>query len=284
MNLLGFHKKFTLLAQEAHLTKNTILSGFDLLLQANFFQDKDGYFYSAFFHLSIGMERILKLAVVTHYMLTNDYKTPTIKQLKHQFGHDIQTLYGECQKLMPTYFASEAQSPTLAACDEELIGFFTEYGLQSRYFNLNEVCEAKMERSPLYKWLDVARSVYEKYTPSHLRERSAMSLMYKMDRAGYRNGFTMHLTESGHPMSQFDCFHRQLVIEKAAPLVIWRLVEILQPIHFLLGAMSDKAREYEIEKNISGMVIPHYEDFFVFLLADKDSIKRRKKWLSIFNS
>ena len=32
------------------------------------------------------------------------------------------------------------------------------------------------------------------------------------------------------------------------------------------------------------MVIPHYEDFFIFLLADKDSIKRRKKWLSIFNS
>ena len=179
MNLLGFNKKFSLLAQEAHLAKNTILSGFDLLLRANFFQDKDGYFYSTFFHLSIGMERILKLAVVTHYMLANDYKTPTIKQLKHQFGHDIQTLYGECQKLMPAYFASEAQLPTLAPCDEELIGFFTEYGLQSRYFNLNEVCEAKMERSPLHKWLDVARSVYEKYTPSHLRERSAMSLITK---------------------------------------------------------------------------------------------------------
>ena len=48
------------------------------------------------------MERILKLAVVTHYMLTNDYKTPTIKQLKHQFGHDIQTLYGECQSSFPS--------------------------------------------------------------------------------------------------------------------------------------------------------------------------------------
>lgn len=65
--------------------------------------------------------------------------------------------------------------------------------------------------------------------------------MYKMDRTGYRNGFTMHLTESGHPMSQFDCLHRQLVIEKAAPLVIWRLVGILRPIRFLLEAMSDKA-------------------------------------------
>ena len=61
MNLIGFDRKFTLLTQEAHLAKNTLLSGFDLLLKANFFQDKDGYFYSAFFNLSIGMERLLKL-------------------------------------------------------------------------------------------------------------------------------------------------------------------------------------------------------------------------------
>ena len=130
----------------------------------------------------------------------------------------FQTLYGECQKLIPIYSNPNAELPALTGHDSELIAFFTEYGLQSRYFNLNEVCEAKMERSPLYKWLDVARSIYEQYTPWHLRERSAMSLMYKMDRAGYRNGFTMNLTEDGHPMSQFDCFHRQLVIEKAAPL------------------------------------------------------------------
>lgn len=283
MNLLGFNKKFSLLAQEAHLTKNTILSGFDLLLKANFYQDRDGYFYSAFFHLSIGMERILKLALVTNHMLTNDYKTPTVNQLKG-FGHNVQKLYGECQKLMPLYRNPQAQLPTLTDCDSELIAFFTEYGVQSRYFNLNELSEAKMERSPLYKWLDAARSIHEEYTPSHLRERSAMSIMYKMDQAGYRNGFTRNLTEDGHPMTQFDCFHRQHVIEKAAPLAIWRLVEILQPIHFLLEAMSDKARQYEVDRNIQAMVIPHYEDFFFFLLADKDSIKRRKKWLSIFSS
>lgn len=86
MNHIGFDKKFTLLAQEAHLAKNTLLSGFDLLLKANFFKNTDGYFYSAFFHLSIGMERILKLAVITHYMLGNDYRSPTVKQLKKNLG------------------------------------------------------------------------------------------------------------------------------------------------------------------------------------------------------
>lgn len=284
MNQIGFDKKFTLLAQEAHLTKNTILSGFDLLLKANFFQDKDGYFYSSFFNISIGMERLLKLAVITHHMLTNSYSTPTIKQLKNQFGHDVRTLYGECVKLMPTYHSKRTEQPDLENEDQALIDFFTEYANSSRYFNLNEVCEAKMDRSPLDKWLEIARSIYEQYTPHQVRHRCAMDLLYSMDKAGRSNSFTAYLDESGHPMMVFDCLHRQYVIQKSAPLVIWRLVEILRPIHLLLKAMAHKASEYEKSQGKRIMIIPHYEDFFYFLLANKAAIKRRKRWLDIFNS
>ncbi|MFD4120768.1 hypothetical protein ACFWQD_05600 [Alcaligenes faecalis] len=284
MKQIGFDKKFTLLAQEAHLTKNTILSGFDLLLKANFFQDRDGYFYSSFFNISIGIERLLKLAVITHYMLTNSYSTPTIKQLKNQFGHDVKILYGECMKLMPTYHSKRTKQPSLEAGDQALIDFFTEYAMNSRYFNLNEVCEERMDRSPLDKWLEIARSVYEQHTPYQVRHKCAMDLMYSMDRTGRPNDFTPYLDESGHPMMVFDCLYRQYVIQKSSPLVIWRLVEILRPIHLLLEAMAHKASEYEKSQGKSIMIIPHYEDFFYFLLADKAAIKRRKRWLGIFNS
>ncbi|WP_460926405.1 hypothetical protein [Pseudomonas sp. MC6] len=284
MKQIGFDKKFTLLAQEAHLTKNSILSGFDLLLKANFFQDKDGYFYSSFFNISIGVERILKLAIITNYMLTNHYSTPTIKQLRNQFGHDIKSLYGECMKLIPVYSPRRTEQPTLSAEDQDLIDFFTEYAMNSRYFNLNEVCEAKMDRSPLDKWLKIARSVYEQHTPYQVIQKSAMDLIYNMDRTGQPNGFTTYLNESGRPMMVFDCLHRQYVIQKSSPLVIWRLVEILRPIHLLLEAMSHKASEYEMSHGKPTMIVPHFEDFFYFLLADKTAIKRRKRWLDIFNS
>lgn len=284
MKQIGFDKQFTLLAQEAHLTKNAILSGFDLLLKANFFQDKDGYFYSSFFNISIGIERILKLAVITHHMLTNSYSTPTIKQLKSQFGHDIQTLYSECLKLMPTYHPKRSKQPFLGPEDQALVKFFTEYATNSRYFNLNEVCEAKIDRSPLDKWLDIARSVYEQHTPPQVRHKCSMNLLYSMDTTGQRNGLTTYLDESGHPMMVFDCLHRQYVIHKSAPLVIWRLVEILRPIHLLLEAMAQKASEYENSHGSPTMTIPHYEDFFYFLLANKADIKRRKRWLAIFNN
>ena len=281
MRQIGFDKKFTLLVQESHLTKNTILSGFDFLLKANYFQDKDGYFYSSFFSISIGMERLLKLAVITHYMLTNKYATPTVKQLKTKFGHNVKILYGECMKLMPIYHPKQTKLETE---DQALIDFFTEYAANSRYFNLNEVCEARMDRSPLDKWLEIARSVYERHTSYQDRQKCAMDLLYGMDRTGRQNTFTNYLDESGHPMMVFDCLHRQYVIKKNAPLVIWRLVEILRPIYILLEAMAHKASEYETSQDKPIMIIPHYEDFFYFLLADKAAIKRRKRWLDIFNS
>jgi hypothetical protein len=279
MNLIGFDKRFILLTQEAHLTKNTLLSGFDLLLKANFFQDKDGYFYSGFFHISICMERILKLAVITHYMLSNNYRSPSIKELKNDFGHEINTLYGECQKLISLYSdPSAAQSPKTTN-DDALIAFFTEYAVGSRYFNLNELCEAKMKRSPLYNWFDLARAVYEEYTPEQVIEKSALNLMYKMDRKGPPNGFTRYLDAQGHPMTVFDCLHTQYLIEKSSPLVIWRIIEILRPIYFLFRGMTHKAADYEVENTIRSMVIPHYENFFSFLLTDKASIRKRKNWL-----
>ncbi|AEM48651.1 hypothetical protein Acife_2563 [Acidithiobacillus ferrivorans SS3] len=285
MRMIGFDKRFGLLSQESHLAKNALLSGFELLLKANFFQGKEGYFYSTFFHISIGMERILKLAVVTHYMLSNNYQAPTINQLKEEFGHNIATLYNNCIKLRSSYRGpQQVTMPVLSAEDQALVDFFTEYAMGSRYFNLNEICEAKMNRSPLYKWLDLARSTYEQYTPSQVRQKSAINLMYSMDRKGLTNGFTSHLDEQGHPMMVFDCLHRQYILEKSSPLAIWRLIEILRPIYFLLDCMAHKASEYEVEHGISSMVIPHYEDYFYFLLADRATIRRRKRWLEMFNS
>lgn len=283
MRQIGFDKKFSLLTQEAHLVKNTLLSGFDLLLKANFFQDKEGYFYSAFFHISIGMERILKLVVVTDHMLSNNYQTPTKEQLK-KLGHDIRKLNDMALELIPSYRHPNATTTIRTNNDNALIDFFTEYGSISRYFNVDAVCEPKMNRSPLDKWNDLSMSIYEEYTPPHIKQKSAMSLIYKMDRVDSSNGFTSHLDEHGYPMTTFDCFHRQFVIKKSAPLIIWRLIQVLRPIYFLLEAMAHKATDYEIENKITSMIIPHYEDFFYFLLAEKSTIKRRKKWLEIFNS
>lgn len=282
MRFIGFDKKCSLLIQEAHLAKNTLLSGFDLLLKANYLQDKDGYFYSAFFHISVGIERILKLVYVTDFMLKNDYQSPSLTVLKSHFNHKIGVLYSRAIDLIPDYLGHNHILAKNSKNDESLIDFITEYAKDSRYFNLNKVCEEKIDRSPLDKWYDIVLAIYEEYTTYHVMQKSADSLMCQMERNGLHNGFTYNLDEHGHPLTVFDCLYKQYVTEKSSPLIIWRLIHILKPIHLLLEAMSYKATEYDVEHNISSMVIPHYEDFFYFLLSEKSTIKRRKKWLDTF--
>src|SRR5215813_7068068 len=139
MELLGFDRRFTLLAQECHLTRATLLSGFDQLLKANLYEEKDGHFYSAFFNISIGMERLLKLALVTHHMLINDYRTPKISELKNEYGHKIEALYNKATGLIPHYPRPgvSKNAPELSQDDASIIDFFSEYAIGSRYFNLN---------------------------------------------------------------------------------------------------------------------------------------------------
>ncbi|HUX82317.1 MAG TPA: hypothetical protein VMV35_05735 [Halothiobacillus sp.] len=185
MELLGFDRRFALLVQECHLTKNMLLSGFDLLLKANLYQERDGYFYSAFFSISIGMERLLKLALVTHHMLTNEYQTPTIRILRDEFGHKLKKLYSDASKVIPLYAATNAPNSILQLCEDDasILHFFHEFALDSRYFNLNEVCEGKMIRSPTSQWLELGQNIYRRYIPSQFRERAALKVIYGMDRA-----------------------------------------------------------------------------------------------------
>lgn len=283
MQIIGFSKTFGLLAQESHLTKNTILSSFDLLLKANFFQDKDGFFYSSFFHLTIGLERLMKLAVVSDYMLKNNYSAPTEEYLRKNFGHKINVLYEKTIALANEYSLTPRILPSKDSLDHSLLEFLTKYGTRTRYFNLNELGNATQEKSPLEEWWDLSVELYREHTSSYQIERSGNGLFYKMDREGIRNDFTRNLNFGGHPMTVYDIYHRQLVIEKSAPLVIWRVIELFRPIHFLLERIAGKASEYEVENNHQNMVIPHYEDFFYFFLASLPDIKRRKKWLDIFN-
>ncbi|WP_221887388.1 hypothetical protein [Xanthomonas cerealis] len=283
---MRFSKQFSLLLQEAHLAKNSILSGFDLLLKAEFDADKDGYFYSAFFHLSIGIERILKLAVVVDHMIRNDLKAPTKRQLR-AYGHDIESLLGICDALRATYRPLAKQEKKLEV-DEEIMGFLSRFAVSTRYFNLDEISKSDVgstSKSPLYEWWGVCGALYDKFTPWGVRERQALSLMYSMDRQGIANVYTWLLDSNGHPMTVFDQLNRRRIGKKSSHIAIWRIVEMLRPVHNLLEEMGRVAHKKEVERGEKLPLIPHFEDFFWFLLAQRSDIMRRKSvWLRLFNS
>jgi len=281
-----FSKQFSLLLQEAHLAKNSILSGFDLLLKAEFDADKDGFFYSAFFHLSIGIERLLKLAVVVDHMVKNDLKAPNKTQLR-SYGHNVESLFRACDALSATYRPLAKPRAKLDG-DEKIIGFLSRFAISTRYFNLDEISVPGAgggSNSPLYEWWGVCEGLYEDLTPWGVRERQARSLMYSMDHQGIVNGYTWSLDATGHPMTVFEQFNRRRIGKKSSHLAVWRMVEMLRPVHHLLDEMGRVAHQKEVERGEKLPLVPHFEDFFWFLLSQRGDIMRRKStWLRLFNS
>lgn len=74
----------------------SLLSGFDLFQRSNF--DHPGGFYSAFFQLSTGLERLMKIVVILDHQAKNDLMPPTDKQLR-SLGHSIVDCYTTCKSI-----------------------------------------------------------------------------------------------------------------------------------------------------------------------------------------
>lgn len=87
------NESFSLFQQEGFLARSSLLSGFNALLKANIDDTNKGSFYSAFFEISIGFERLMKLVLVIDNMAKNDLQPMTDNELKEKYGHKIDSLY-----------------------------------------------------------------------------------------------------------------------------------------------------------------------------------------------
>src|SRR5262245_565743 len=144
-----FSQTFSLLQQEGHLTKHTLLTGFDLLLKANFTDTHIGHYYSAFFQISIGIERLLKLTAITDYMLENNFSPPTDKELKSQYGHKIKTLYSHCIDICNKRSEGTHTLPEENSNEAAVLDFLDNYANQARYYNLSQLSNKTLATSPL---------------------------------------------------------------------------------------------------------------------------------------
>jgi len=280
MQFIGATKNFSLLAQESFLAKNCILAGFDSLLSANYYCAKDGNFYSAFFNLAIGLERMMKLVIVTDHMLKNDLKAPTEGYLRG-FGHEIETLYTRTSELSGLY-GHPFSPPERDSESQQLLSFLAKFSTTARYYNLNEVGRSSGRPGPIEEWQHVAAKIYEAHTAWHMRDRNTQKVFTRMDNLGEVNNFTRYVDSQGSLLQLGDIRYLQMMTKKAAPLAIWLIVEMFQPIHFVLETMAK--RGYAFNAPGEGITIPHYEEFFYFMLATLPSIKRRKRWLALFTA
>jgi len=97
---MRFADSFVLLQQEGYLIRTSLAQGLTALRNANL-SDK-GQYYAAFFGLSIGIERLLKVILILDHTARNSLNAPPTSALKRQAGrtgHDLTALFVAAQAL-----------------------------------------------------------------------------------------------------------------------------------------------------------------------------------------
>lgn len=159
--------------REAELTRQLLAAGLASLVKANH-MDK-GRFSRAFFELSIGLERLLKLVYLVDHATLNAGRLPTDKEMRTRFGHDLTQLYvaagGIRRRLIDEGEEFEWRLPDVGLT-ERIVAVLAEFAKATRYYNLDFLLGAsKLGRDPIVAWNDdVARYLMSEY-PARLRQR-----------------------------------------------------------------------------------------------------------------
>ncbi|AJP51164.1 hypothetical protein [Pseudomonas simiae] len=281
MRDLRFSRTFTLLQQEGHLARASLLSGIDLLLKANLDESKIGNFYSAFFQLTIGFERILKLVVITNHMLENNYTPPTDEELRRKYGHNIKSTYLHALKVRNKWGYEKVVAPVSGSVEDKILDFLESFGNKARYYNLRELNNTTADRGPLGNWYTICKEAARTEIGYVKLDKDAERIMYQMDQAGLV-GYSARFDFDGHPMTLFDDYWRMHLIQKVSPHLVWKIVKFITPLYNALRYIADEAMDYERRHQLELPVIPHLYEFFVFSLATKSDTLRRKTWARLF--
>ncbi|MBN7766139.1 hypothetical protein [Pectobacterium brasiliense] len=241
------------------------------------YHDK-GSFYSVFFQLSIGLERFFKIIYVVQYMIENDLKKPPSKQLRI-IGHDINSLHQNAVSIAVKYKIKNDREWDLNDEQSEILTMLSEFGRETRYYNLNTIVEdKKVTNDPLEQWGKILENCYWKhFSPAKRMKLQRDTLAWAERNKLY--GFTYEFGLDGHIMTYMDQFLLNWKVIKVSPCIAWELVSMLQPYYSLLMSLRDAVQLEEEKKGIRNPLVPYFHEIFPYFLLDKARAKRRRNWL-----
>lgn len=267
-----FPKSFLLLQQEAILTKSCLLNGFECLIDGNFDDVYKGKLYSAFFNISIGLERIMKLAIITDYMLKNDYNTPPQKDIR-DYGHDISGLYKKCIEIVDEYKIEYNENDVI---NKSILAFFNDFAAaqKGRYANISDLDQnPNQSHCPLDQWKEITHQIYSK----DLKQKTKDKIEERID----NNKLLLqnYFTELAKGVDIIDDARLFYMTTKTNRYAIWRTIKIIEPIMKLLEFLSWESHKKDTEIEIKDYPsYPYYNEIFYLHNLSKPYILKFKKW------
>ena len=268
----GWHS----VGREASLVCHLIGSGVTSLGKANY-ADKEGEYYTAFFGLSIGLERLAKLVLVADYTILNNGQMPSEEVVK-KFGHKLDLLLdivndiSNNQNLGLDHIRPNSQVSTAIV---QCLDAFAD-ARRGRYANFAALGDPNLgQQEPIRKWWgEVAELILaEHYYGKPIQERVEGKAKI-IDSLMSPVSMVFYFDEEGDALQ--DVFSASVRTGQTEIVQCYGRYYTLLVVRWLSDVFSQLSRKACDDHNVDAF-FGVWECFWTYLVDDK-FLKNRKIW------
>lgn len=250
-----FTEKELNLANEAALTASLLGNGLNALRKADLYNK--GLYYQAFFSLSIGIERLLKIIVITQYRVEHEAIFPDDINPR-KFGHDLIKL---CE-----YTGIKFENNSLYF---KLVAFLNDFAKKSRYYNIDSMMNINVSYDdPLSDWYLISRDIYNSSKKKNIIQNK-QELANMIDSISIIRFHNLQGNEITNAMELLEEFESRNIIQSYSVQFIFEIITKL----------VNEIRKLEKQK----YMMPVLSEFFPLYHKywKPYEIRKKKDWLRV---
>lgn len=277
---MHFSKTWLLLEQEGLLAQACLCNGLTTLRQASL-GNKKGLFYSAFFELSTGFERTMKLILILDHMAQNQLSPPDDKFIR-RYGHQLRKLFDGTKFVGVRLGVTTLERFQPGSLEMITLKFLDEFAdTRGRYSNINNLTghQNQMVADPLQRWGEIANDIMRDHATATERKKAQLNGQAAAAAIGHISISLINGMDQ-RKMGVAALHTRSSELEIAARYTIYVLVTLIAALRELIESVSEACWNVEPKLGSNGTAhIPQMREFFDFAYADKRYAMRKSKWL-----
>jgi hypothetical protein len=269
-----FGAEFLLLQQEGYLFRCCLTEGLTALRNSNLHDI--GRYYVAFFQLSNGLERLLKVIVIIEYAATHGLTFPP-NTLLRKIGHDLLQLVTKVRSVQNCLPTQSLAFLIPGSIEWEIVEHFNEFARGARYFNLDTLTAGTIRVDPLRRWNLILERIIAAALPA-VEHATAAAQPDRPERS-QDAGLLVPLEIVSQARAWQEYFERGRLYEQGAGYAAYRVLLILDGLRDVLYEVTSAAHALERHMGVTGACVPWMAEFLSFVeVEDCQLVINKKRW------
>lgn len=275
---MRFSPTWHLLEQEGLLAQACLCNGLTALRRANL-GDKKGLFYSAFFELSIGIGRVLKLILILDHMARSQLVPPDSKTVE-DYGHKLRALFDAAKAVCAARNVTALDGFQPNSLPIEILGFLDDFAHPGgRYSNINKLTGHRHQAmlDPIARWGEIASQIMS--TQATHRERELAQLNGRVASIAFGEAAASLMSDLNQQQMDVAPLHvRASELDTAAKYAIYALVTLIAALRDVIDSLCNEAWAINPTGKSGATEVPVMKEFLQFAWADRQYVMRKRKW------